>query len=59
MWTGVFPALTTKFTPDDQLDHAEMERCFALQMEAGCDGLMSPVPSARGRCSARTRRSMC
>jgi len=40
MWTGVFPAVTTKFTPDDQLDHAEMERCFALQMEAGCDGLI-------------------
>ncbi|MCX7305709.1 MAG: dihydrodipicolinate synthase family protein [Hyphomicrobiales bacterium] len=40
MWTGVFPAVTTKFTADDQLDHAEMERCFALQMEAGCDGLI-------------------
>ena len=40
MWTGVFPAVTTKFTEDDQLDHAEMERCFALQIEAGCDGLI-------------------
>lgn len=40
MWTGVFPAVTTKFTEDDRLDHAEMERCFALQMEAGCDGLI-------------------
>ncbi|HHZ07995.1 MAG TPA: dihydrodipicolinate synthase family protein [Rhizobiales bacterium] len=40
MWSGVFPAVTTKFTPDDRLDHAEMERCFALQMEAGCDGLI-------------------
>lgn len=40
MWAGIFPAVTTKFTPDDQLDHAEMERCFALQMEAGCDGLI-------------------
>jgi 4-hydroxy-tetrahydrodipicolinate synthase len=40
MWTGVFPAVTTKFTEDDQLDHAEMERCFALQMEAGCDGII-------------------
>lgn len=40
MWTGVFPAVTTKFTPEDQLDHGEMERCFALQMEAGCDGLI-------------------
>lgn len=40
MWAGIFPAVTTKFTEDDQLDHAEMERCFALQIEAGCDGLI-------------------
>ncbi|MEI5678866.1 MULTISPECIES: dihydrodipicolinate synthase family protein [unclassified Mesorhizobium] len=40
MWTGVFPAVTTKFTEDDRLDHAEMERCFTLQMEAGCDGII-------------------
>lgn len=40
MWTGVLPAVTTKFTADDALDHAEMERCFALQMEAGCDGII-------------------
>ncbi len=40
MWAGIFPAVTTKFTADDALDHAEMERCFALQMEAGCDGLI-------------------
>ena len=35
-----FPAVTTKFTEDDRLDHAEMERCFGLQMEAGCDGII-------------------
>ena len=40
MWSGVFPAVTTKFTRDDKLDHAEMERCFALQIEAGCDGII-------------------
>ena len=40
MWSGVFPAVTTKFTTDDRLDHAEMERCFGLMMEAGCDGLI-------------------
>jgi len=40
MWSGVYPAVTTKFTEDDRLDHAEMERCFALQIEAGCDGLI-------------------
>ena len=40
MWAGVFPAVTTKFTEGDELDHAEMERCFGLQMDAGCDGII-------------------
>ncbi|KNY20150.1 dihydrodipicolinate synthase family protein [Methylobacterium sp. ARG-1] len=40
MWTGVIPAVTTKFKPDGSLDHAEMERCFSIQMEAGCDGII-------------------
>ncbi|MBO6903127.1 MAG: dihydrodipicolinate synthase family protein [Rhizobiaceae bacterium] len=40
MWTGVLPAVTTKFTADDRLDHTEMERCFGLMMDAGCDGLI-------------------
>ncbi len=40
MWNGVLPAVTTKFTDQDELDHAEMERCFALLMDAGCDGLI-------------------
>ncbi|MEX0346604.1 MAG: dihydrodipicolinate synthase family protein [Rhizobiaceae bacterium] len=40
MWAGVFPAVTTKFNDDDTLDHAEMERCFGLQMDAGCDGII-------------------
>lgn len=41
MWRGVIPAVTTKFTEDDKLDKAEMERCFALLMEAGCHGLIA------------------
>jgi 4-hydroxy-tetrahydrodipicolinate synthase len=40
MWKGIFPAVTTKFTVDDTLDHTEMERCFSLLMDAGCDGLI-------------------
>jgi dihydrodipicolinate synthase/N-acetylneuraminate lyase len=40
VWSGIYPAVTTKFTADDELDHAEMERCFALYTEAGCDGLI-------------------
>lgn len=40
MWQGVFPAVTTKFKVDGTLDPVEMERCFALQIEAGVDGLI-------------------
>lgn len=40
MWRGVFPAVTTKFTTDGELDKAEMERCFALQFEADVDGMI-------------------
>ncbi|WP_374662685.1 dihydrodipicolinate synthase family protein [Inhella sp.] len=41
MWKGVIPAVTTKFKADGSLDEAEMARCFALQMEAGVDGLIA------------------
>jgi dihydrodipicolinate synthase/N-acetylneuraminate lyase len=41
MWHGVIPAVTTKFTPNDALDLPEMERCFGLLMDAGCDGLIA------------------
>ncbi|MDA4844158.1 dihydrodipicolinate synthase family protein [Hoeflea poritis] len=41
MWQGVIPAVTTKFKQDGGLDHAEMERCFAYQMDAGCHGLVA------------------
>jgi len=40
MWEGVIPAVTTKFSAEGTLDHAEMERCFSLQLAAGCDGLI-------------------
>lgn len=40
MWTGVLPAVTAKFTEDGGLDHKEMERCFALQIAAGVDGII-------------------
>ena len=40
MWSGIFPAVTSKFDDEDALDKGEMERCFALQIEAGCDGLV-------------------
>jgi len=39
-WEGVFPAVTTKFTQQGDLDYTEMERCFRLQIDAGVDGLI-------------------
>ncbi len=39
-WAGVFPAVTTKFTPDDRLDIPEMERHFAFQLKSGVHGLI-------------------
>jgi dihydrodipicolinate synthase/N-acetylneuraminate lyase len=39
-WQGIFPALTSKFTPNDQLDWAAMEQHLAFQMEAGVHGLI-------------------
>ena len=41
MWQGVIPAVTTKFTENGGLDFREMSRCYALMMEAGCDGLIA------------------
>ena len=41
MWKGVLPAVTTKFTEAGDLDFREMERCYALQIEAGVDGLIA------------------
>ena len=46
MWKGVLPAVTSKFTEDGGLDHAEMARCFGLMIEAGCDGLVCAVADA-------------
>lgn len=39
-WSGVMPAVTTKFTTDDRLDTAEMTRCWRMQIDAGVDGLI-------------------
>lgn len=39
-WKGVFPALTTQFTPDDELDIPLFEKNLAAQIEAGVDGVI-------------------
>lgn len=39
-WTGVIPAITTKFTDDDKLDFDEFDKNIEAQIEAGIDGFV-------------------
>jgi 1-pyrroline-4-hydroxy-2-carboxylate deaminase len=39
-WKGVFPAVTTKFTDNDELDLAAFDHNISAQLEAGVDGLI-------------------
>lgn len=39
-WKGVMPAVTTKFTADDQLDLATFEKNIRAQVEAGVSGII-------------------
>lgn len=39
-WTGVFPAVTTKFGPDDELDLAAFDINLKAQLEAGVNGFI-------------------
>jgi 4-hydroxy-tetrahydrodipicolinate synthase len=39
-WKGVFPAVTTKFTDDDQLDLTAFDHNLTAQLEAGVDGFI-------------------
>lgn len=39
-WRGIFPALTSKFTANDQLDWEAMASHLAFQLEAGVHGLV-------------------
>jgi 1-pyrroline-4-hydroxy-2-carboxylate deaminase len=39
-WKGIFPALTTKFTPHDELDLPLFEKNLLVQMQAGVKGII-------------------
>ena len=39
-WTGVYPAVTTKFTADDKLDFVAIGKNFQAQMDAGVDAII-------------------
>jgi len=40
-WQGVFPAVTTKFKDNEDLDYAAMEKHFAFQVDSGVHGLVT------------------
>ncbi|WP_338845581.1 dihydrodipicolinate synthase family protein [Massilia sp. W12] len=40
-WRGVYPAVTTKFKENEDLDFAEMEKHFAFQIDNGVHGLIT------------------
>lgn len=40
IWKGIFPALTTKFTVDDNLDLKAFEKNLNAQLEAGVHGII-------------------
>lgn len=39
-WTGVFPAVTTKFTENDELDFETFNTNLSAQLEAGAQGII-------------------
>ena len=39
-WKGVFPALTTKFTANDELDLPLFAKNLEAQLDAGVDGII-------------------
>lgn len=39
-WTGVFPAVTTKFTENDELDFPAFDKNIEAQLEAGANGII-------------------
>jgi dihydrodipicolinate synthase/N-acetylneuraminate lyase len=39
-WKGVFPALTTQFTKNDELDLPLFEKCLQSQLDAGVHGIV-------------------
>lgn len=39
-WKGVYPAVTTKFTPDHKLDITAFQKNLTVQINAGVDGII-------------------
>jgi dihydrodipicolinate synthase/N-acetylneuraminate lyase len=43
VWKGVFPAVTTKFTENDEFDFDAFDKNIEAQIEAGASGIMYSV----------------
>ena len=53
-WKGILPALTTAFTPNDELDLAMVENNLKTQLEAGINGII--LGGSLGEASVLTNR---
>jgi len=53
-WQGVFPALTTKFTSNDELDFTLFQKNLEAQLKAGVNGLV--LGGSLGEASVLTTR---
>jgi 1-pyrroline-4-hydroxy-2-carboxylate deaminase len=51
-WNGVYPAITTKFTPSDEIDYSAYEKGLQGQLDAGVDGII--VGGSLGEASTLT-----
>jgi 4-hydroxy-tetrahydrodipicolinate synthase len=40
-WSGVFPAVTTQFRPDESIDFASTQRLVVRQLDDGVDGIIA------------------
>jgi dihydrodipicolinate synthase/N-acetylneuraminate lyase len=52
-WNGVLPAITTPFTPSDEVDHGFLSRHVGMMLDAGCTGIV-PLGSLGETATLRT-----
>ena len=55
-WQGVYPAITTAFTPDDNLDLQMFQKNLQAQLKAGVDGII--LGGSLGEASSLDRKSV-
>jgi dihydrodipicolinate synthase/N-acetylneuraminate lyase len=54
VWKGVFPAVTTKFTENDEFDFDAFDKNIEAQLEAGASGII--IGGSLGEASVLNRR---